>query len=467
MFKQPIPPRKRYSPRNDVLIILAVAIVLFTLVFTTNVFLTIIQIFDASEHEKIDEVFVAFSALNFVFIALLIRRTRALTGEVSHSQETARHWQQERLMLLTLIDHIPDYIFVKDRDGRFVVSNAAHARAVQLSPKELIGKTAFEVFPPKLAAQFHADDEAIMLAGKSLINVERTTVNDIGHERTVLTTKVRLNDSDGHVTGLVGISRDITDRKQKEEQALELAGERERVKMMTSFTRDAAHDFRTPLSTINASLYLLSRSADPERQAEHTRRIEAAVVRVTRLLDGLTTMTQLDSLTQLDLHVVDVNDVIQAVVAGAVFTAGHPLLPLTLDLDTHIQWVCGAAYELRRVFANLIDNAIQNTPEDSQITVRTFQQGDEVVVEVRDSGTGISPSDLPHIFDRFYRTDQARSSETGGIGLGLSIARKIVELHGGRLEAESELGVGSVFRVALPISNTPDLGASCDITPAA
>ena len=99
--------------------------------------------------------------------------------------------------------------------------------------------------------------------------------------------------------------------------------------------------------------------------------------------------------------------------------------------------------------------------------MRTFQQGDEVGVEVRDSGTGISDNDLPHIFDRFYRTDQARSSETGGIGLGLSIAKKIVELHGGRLEAESELGKGSVFRVYLPTTDLPVLGESCDITPAA
>jgi signal transduction histidine kinase len=166
------------------------------------------------------------------------------------------------------------------------------------------------------------------------------------------------------------------------------------------------------------------------------------------------------------LQVVDVNVLIQSVVAGAPFATHHPVFPLTLDLK-HTPWVCGAAYELRQVFANLVDNAIHYTPEGGQVTVRTFQQNEDVIVEVRDTGVGISASDLPHIFDRFYRTDRARSSETGGIGLGLSIAKKIVELHGGRLEAESELGVGSVFRVSLPVSNTLDLGASCDITPAA
>lgn len=282
----------------------------------------------------------------------------------------------------------------------------------------------------------------------------------------MLTTKVPLVNPEGRVSGLVGISRDITDRKQTEKQGLELARERERVNMMTSFTHDAAHDFRTPLSTINASLYLLTRNTDPVKRQEHTHRIEEAVVRLTRLLDGLTTMTQLDSLTKLDLQVVDVNDLIQSVVAGAPFATHHPVFPLILDLK-HTPWICGAAYELRQVFANLIDNAIEYTPQGGQITVRTLQQNDQVLVEVQDNGGGISASDLPLIFDRFYRTDQARSSETGGIGLGLSIAKKIVELHGGRLEVESEIGIGSIFRVFLPLFDAPDLNTSCDITSAA
>jgi PAS domain S-box-containing protein len=466
MLKQPLP-HKRYSPRNDLLIILAATVLIFAFAAATDLFEKVVAALHNFENTQLDDLFVTLIVLNVVFIALLIRRTRQMSREIEHSQETAHQWEQERHLLLTLIDHIPDYIFVKDRDGRFVSTNIAHAKAAQARPQDLIGKTAFEVFPPNLAAQFHADDEAIMFSGQPLINAERTTIDDLGNERLVLTTKVPLKDSDGQVTGLVGISHDITHRKLKEEQALELARERERVKMMTSFTKDAAHDFRTPLSTINASVYLLLKSTDTAQRERHGHTIDEAVMRLTRLLDGLITMTQLDSLNELDMHVVDVNELVESVVNTTSAEASHAMLKPTLDLDKTIQWVCGEAYELRQAIRNLIDNALLYTPADGAINIRTFQSGDNTVLEVRDTGIGISPEDLPRIFDRFYRTDTARSSETGGIGLGLSIAKKIIELHEGRLEVESELGKGSVFRVYLPVTNIDVLGASCDITPAA
>ncbi|MEO8612138.1 MAG: PAS domain-containing sensor histidine kinase [Chloroflexota bacterium] len=465
MFKQP-PPRKPYSPRSDLLIILASTIIIFAFAAATNLFETVVSALQQIEYTHLDELFVTFIGLNMVFIALLVRRTRQMSREALHSQDVAHQWQQERHLLLTLIDHIPDYIFVKDREGRFVVTNIAHAKAAQALPQDLIGKTAFEVFPPNLAAQFHADDESLMQSGEPLVNAERTSIDDLGNERIVLTTKVPLKDGDGQVTGLVGISHDITHRKLREEQALELARERERVKMMTGFTKDAAHDFRTPLSTISTSVYLLLKSINADQRVRHGETIELAVKRLTQLLDGLTTMTQLDSLNELDMHVVDVNELVESVVTSHTDISNETLKPV-LELDKNVPWVCGAAYELRQVIRNLIDNALLYTSADGSIVIRTFQDGDKTVLEVRDTGIGISPEDLPRIFDRFYRTDTARSSETGGIGLGLSIAKKIIELHQGQLEAESELGKGSVFRVYLPVTDIDILGASCDITPAA
>jgi two-component system phosphate regulon sensor histidine kinase PhoR len=273
-------------------------------------------------------------------------------------------------------------------------------------------------------------------------------------------------DSDGHVTGLVGISRDISQLKAKEAQTLELARERERVKMMTSFTRDAAHDFRTPLTTIGTSVYLLLKAAAPDQRERHAQTIEQSVKRLTQLLDGLLIMTQLDSLNSLDLQVLDVNELVTSVVMTSSESSPRPLKPL-LQLDKSIQYVCAAAYELRQAMRNLVDNALLYTPDDGSVTIRTFQAGDEVAIEIRDTGMGISADDLPRIFERFYRTDSARSSDTGGIGLGLSIARKVIELHQGRLEVTSEVGKGTVFCAYLPVSDDDALGASCDITPAA
>jgi two-component system sensor histidine kinase BaeS len=111
--------------------------------------------------------------------------------------------------------------------------------------------------------------------------------------------------------------------------------------------------------------------------------------------------------------------------------------------------------ELSHAFAELGKNAVWYTPANGTITIRTRQQGDQAVVEVQDTGIGISAANLPHIFERLYRVDESRSSETGGIGLGLSMAKRIIELHHGHIEVESVVGEGSVFRVFLPLSPDP------------
>lgn len=131
-----------------------------------------------------------------------------------HTEETV---ERDRALLWTLINNIPDYIFAKDRQGRFLVSNEAHARASRTTPEELLGKTAFDLFPSHLAAQFDADDRNLMQSGVALVNVDRRTVDENGLERRVLTTKVPLRDSQGQVIGLVGISRDVTAYKQAQE----------------------------------------------------------------------------------------------------------------------------------------------------------------------------------------------------------------------------------------------------------
>ncbi|HVO44235.1 MAG TPA: response regulator, partial [Aggregatilineales bacterium] len=134
--------------------------------------------------------------------------------------EQAAKLEEEHNLLRTIIDVLPDYFFVKDTSGRFILSNLAHAQAAGCSsPDQLIGKSADEVFPGRLASQFDADDQRVMATGQALINVERRTVDPDDHTRLrdVLTTKVPLRDRYGNITGLIGISRDISERKQTED----------------------------------------------------------------------------------------------------------------------------------------------------------------------------------------------------------------------------------------------------------
>lgn len=151
-------------------------------------------------------------------LSLAVATEAELSLKLIENEEVKEKLSHERDLLRTLIDSFPDYIFVKDRQGRFVISNKAHAEAAQISdPEQLVGKTAFDTFPPELAEQYDADDQAVIRSGAPLLNLERQTIDPNGKRKWVLTSKVPFLSRDGKMAGLVGISRDITARKQAEE----------------------------------------------------------------------------------------------------------------------------------------------------------------------------------------------------------------------------------------------------------
>ena len=358
----------------------------------------------------------------------------------------------EHNLLRTLIDHLPDYVFVKDMAGRFVVSNEAHTRSSGKTIEEIIGKTSLEVFPQKLADQYYADDLAVIQSGQPLINAERRTPDPEGHETWGLTTKVPFRDPNGQVVGLIGITRDITERKQAEAQARELVNERERVHILSNFVRDTSHDFRTPLSTINTSLYILSKSTDPERRKTSLSTAEAQIGRLTHLIDRLLVMARLDSETAFALQRVDLNRLVDGFGAQLSFEAKRKPVTVVTALCEGSLMVQANSRELHLALAELGKNAVWYTPAEGTITVRTRREDQQAVIEVCDTGIGIPSEEFAQIFQRLYRVDKARSAETGGAGLGLSIARRIIELHAGEIRVESVVGQGSTFRVCLPIS---------------
>jgi PAS domain S-box-containing protein len=369
--------------------------------------------------------------------------------EQKHAREKLSH---EHDLLRTLIDSSPDYIFIKDADGRFLVSNIAHAEATNLAPGELVGKTAFEVFPPDLAAQFHADDENITQSGEALINLERTTISKDGTSRTVLTTKIPLWDKDGQFMGLFGISRDITERKLLEMQTIELAAERERVQVLQRFINDMSHDFRTPLSIINSSLYLLQRNTDPQKQQIYAKRAEQQILRIDKLLEELLQIEHLDEEEVIfQFSLTEINAFLTLLIRDYEPLTAAKNIAIEFGSDTDLCFVQIDIVELARAMTKLLDNAIAYTPEGGSIQVHTKTQDRWAIISVQDTGIGIAASDLPHIFERFYRADAARSTETGGSGLGLSIVQKIVEAHNGSIDIESVPGQGSTFSIRLPI----------------
>jgi signal transduction histidine kinase len=222
------------------------------------------------------------------------------------------------------------------------------------------------------------------------------------------------------------------------------------------FVADASHELRNPLAIIrtNVDVALADPRADPEDLRHTIAVVKRASDRMARLVDDLLALARRQEPT-LEHEPVDLG----AAVAEASDDFVVPAAARHIVLDRAIApgvIVTGDRDALKRAVANLLENAVRLAPEGSRIRLATGSEGDRAWIAVADEGPGIAPEDQPHVFDRFWRADKARSRADGGTGLGLAIVRQIAESHGGQVRLQSKVGVGSSFVIWLPVAtDTP------------
>lgn len=235
-------------------------------------------------------------------------------------------------------------------------------------------------------------------------------------------------------------------------------------KQMIQFTADASHELRTPLTVIRGNLELILRNKAALDSYPRTAEVQETLAqtleeaeRLSKTVSQLMELTQLDSgEIQLEHEVFDLTELVATTADQMKLLAEDKQIQLETQLSPQVK-TQGDRYRLKQVLLNLIDNAIKYCPAGTRIQIRLVPADSGCVLEVKDNGPGIPRGELQRLFDRFYRIDKARSREIGGSGLGLSICKSICEGHGGRIEAESDLGQGSIFRVTLPPAKNPTL----------
>lgn len=371
----------------------------------------------------------------------------------------------ERYLLNSLLTTVPDAIYFKDARGRFIRCN--HAMAARLGvgdPANAIGKTAFDMPHQDAAMAMHREDEAVLRAGRPQhYRLEPRTDRD-GGECWDMVTRLPLRDRSNATVGVIAIFRDVT------EQVRAKAKIDDEVRRRDQFLAMLSHELRNPLgAVVSATATLKATTARDRGGARLVDVLERQSRHMARLLDDLLDASRVtQNKIELRRRVVDLR-VVAAEAAEAVKPQAQERdVELVLDIAPQPLWVRGDATRLQQIHVNLLTNALKYTPRGGRVTLAAGPDGNgAAVVRVKDTGAGIPSHMLDSIFDLFVQARHTLDHADGGLGVGLTLVRALVEMHGGTVNAHSDGdGKGSEFAVRLPLTPAPAEPQVQDASPA-
>jgi two-component system, OmpR family, phosphate regulon sensor histidine kinase PhoR len=357
----------------------------------------------------------------------------SLNQTAQRLDRTIRTLTEERNLSAAILGSMVEGVAVVNGVERLVFANPGFAEILDLDVPPVSGSSLLEVVRQTELI------EAVrrVLAGEPRVEAEIVTGTLRQHYFAATVASVRA----GETSGAVIVLHDITALRKLE-------------RIRRDFVANVSHEFRTPLTAIQGfSETLLAGAAnDPNNRdrflgiiLEHSRRLA-------RLTEDLLRLSEMDAeRLELEVRRLTVSQLVESCYETAQRRAAEKGLTLSHQLPSPLPDVAGDSRRLQEVLQNLLDNAIQYTLPGGEIVLSAEAKNDEVVFTVADTGIGIPRSDQPRIFERFYRVDAARSREAGGTGLGLAIAKHLIEVHGGRIWVESEVGEGSQFHFSIPV----------------
>ncbi|MGB7532627.1 MAG: PAS domain-containing sensor histidine kinase [Halobacteriota archaeon] len=365
--------------------------------------------------------------------------------DITERKRAEKEVKKSHKFLETLIKNIPDALYIKDQQYRFSLVNQSYCDRAKITKDEILGET-----------RYRETDEEIFKNGKLVEIPEQLFVDKEGKQHYTHLKKVPLIDESGKITHVLTISRDITEHKRlDDERELVLKELKELDKLKTNFLNVAYHEMRSPLGPILASASLLEQGYLTAKQKRLVFIIEQSVKQLEKSINRLLELTRVDAgQVELKLKTVSIPEIIKNVLAYLKPLADAKKQSITLDVPEGIE-IEGDEQKITTIFDNLVSNAIKYTEKNGRIDIKVADRGGEdIVVSIADTGTGISEEQLSRVFERFYMADTSLSRK-GGLGLGLSIVQEYVKLHGGKVWATSELGKGSNFFFSLPKKQKP------------
>jgi PAS domain S-box-containing protein len=364
-----------------------------------------------------------------------------------HKQAPLRDNPEEQYRLLT--ENVKDFaIFLLDTGGKIATWNTGAERITGYKEAEVIGQPFAVLFKPQDIINREPEKELSIAAEKGRSEDERWHVRKDGSQFWAMGVVTPLWDEDGTLRGYAKIMRDITARKQAETELAEANRRKD------EFLATLAHELRNPLAPVLNGIHLLrlEQTVSPngqqaigmiERQTKQLARLVDDLLDVSRITKGKVTLRK----ERVELHTV-VNHAVETV-RPLVDSRKHQL---SVSLPSESIWLDADPARLQQVVGNLLNNAAKYTEPGGYIRLTGEREGSEVIIRVRDTGIGILSEMLPRIFETFVQGDRAGERAQGGLGIGLTLAKSLVEMHGGKIEARSPgVGKGSEFVVRLPV----------------
>jgi PAS domain S-box-containing protein len=368
----------------------------------------------------------------------------------------------ELTCMTNLLRTSEERVYFKDRESRFLLVSAGWiaAYAPGRTAEELIGKTDFDVFSEQHASAAFEDEQRIIRTGEPVVGKLELETYFGRADAWASSTKMPLRDASGEIIGTFGITRDVTAQIRAENalttQASQLSIQNERLReldeMKDQFIGLVSHELRTPLTSIIGYARLLRDKRTSGLNADqYAEVIQRNAQRLLRLVEDLLFLSQTQTgKLAVELHRADLAEI----AAGAVEEMRPEAQRRHIDVSLCAATVPAFPLDSTRIaqlLANLISNAVKFTPDGGKIEVRLAAEGDQAVLAVADTGVGIPAADRERIFDRFFRSAIATRQVIPGTGLGLTIAKDIVEAHNGTIAVQSEEGHGSTFEIRLPL----------------
>jgi len=378
--------------------------------------------------------------------------TQSLKIHISDLQNAEKILNEQRELLQTILDAIPDFVSLQGHQSVYRSVNKAFCKIVGKKEDEIVGKTDFDLFPRKQAQIYHQENLAIYNTGKPLFKEDK--ISSSKGEKWLHVVKIPVFEADGNVAGLLCSGRDITELKRVQEQLTQA----QKMESVGQLAAGVAHEINTPLGIILGYAQLLLEDVEEdgqihtdiktiEKQAKICRKIVADLLRFSRRMESIVTT-------------LDINQSIEEVVAVVEHTFKLEQVIIERNYGSNLPPVMGDKEKLKQVFVNLLNNACDAIGNDGVISITTSfnEDNNELIISVADTGTGISSENVEKIFDPFFTTKGVGK----GTGLGLSVTFGIIKEHGGTIEVQSPLssakeenGVdkpGAVFIVHLPVA---------------